>query len=309
MLHACVLQSCPTLCDPMDCSPPGSSVQGILQARILEWVALPSSRGSSSPRDRTCISCIVDGFFSTEPQGKPWHDPKEKSSVTFDISWELQMTPDDQVSGVFSWLPPPNCLLCPTHLLGKMWFKWWEQVAHGLGQAPLGCWHRVSEARGLSEEVLSVLKAAGFVFTENHLQALLPRTLGTTHLWDVRVAPGSCTVQGQWARGAGSMLSPFEIPGGLLWFDAWIALFCREGALHKFTRYTPSPWNGTWAWLVGGILTNTLLLKHRIKGVLPRALLRCCPIFLHALTHLFIKPTICAELCWALSQSKPLSSR
>ena len=41
------LQSCLTLCDPMDCSPPGSSVDGILQARILEWVAMPSSRGSS----------------------------------------------------------------------------------------------------------------------------------------------------------------------------------------------------------------------------------------------------------------------
>ena len=46
---ACVLvaQSCPNLCDPMDCSPPGSSVHGVLQARIPEWVAVPSSRGSS----------------------------------------------------------------------------------------------------------------------------------------------------------------------------------------------------------------------------------------------------------------------
>ena len=44
-------QSCPTLCDPMDCSPPGSSVHGISQARILEWVAVPSSSGSSRPRD------------------------------------------------------------------------------------------------------------------------------------------------------------------------------------------------------------------------------------------------------------------
>ena len=49
------LQSCPALCDPMDCSPPGSSVHGVLQARILEWVVMPSSRGSSQPRDRTCI--------------------------------------------------------------------------------------------------------------------------------------------------------------------------------------------------------------------------------------------------------------
>ena len=46
-----VTQSCPTLCNPMDCRPPGSSVHGILQARILEWVAMPSSRGSSQPRD------------------------------------------------------------------------------------------------------------------------------------------------------------------------------------------------------------------------------------------------------------------
>ena len=51
-------QSCLTLCDTMDCSLPGSSVHRILQARILEWVALPSSKGSSQPRDGTCISCI-----------------------------------------------------------------------------------------------------------------------------------------------------------------------------------------------------------------------------------------------------------
>ena len=52
-----VAQSCPTLCDPMDCSPPGPSVHGILQARILEWVAVPSSRGSSRPKDQTLVSC------------------------------------------------------------------------------------------------------------------------------------------------------------------------------------------------------------------------------------------------------------
>ena len=52
------LQSCPALCNPMDCSPPGSSVHEILQARILEWVAMPSSRGSSPARDRTRVSCV-----------------------------------------------------------------------------------------------------------------------------------------------------------------------------------------------------------------------------------------------------------
>ena len=58
-----VAQSCPTLCDPMDCSPPGSSVSGMLQARILEWVAMPSSRGSSQCRDQTWVSCIAGRFF------------------------------------------------------------------------------------------------------------------------------------------------------------------------------------------------------------------------------------------------------
>ena len=52
-----VAQSCPTLCDPTDCSPPGSSVRGILQARVPEWVAIPFSRVSSQPRDRTLVSC------------------------------------------------------------------------------------------------------------------------------------------------------------------------------------------------------------------------------------------------------------
>ena len=59
-----VAQLCPTLCDPMDCSPPDSSVCEILQTKILEWVAIPFTRGSSQPRDRTQISCIADGLPS-----------------------------------------------------------------------------------------------------------------------------------------------------------------------------------------------------------------------------------------------------
>ena len=58
------LQSCPTLCDPIDCSQPGSSVRGILQARILEWVAVPFSRGSSPPRDQTQVSPIAGRFLT-----------------------------------------------------------------------------------------------------------------------------------------------------------------------------------------------------------------------------------------------------
>ena len=65
-----VILSCLTLCDPMDCSPPGSSVHGILQARILERVAISSSRRSSQPRDRTQVSHIAGDSLLSEPPGK-----------------------------------------------------------------------------------------------------------------------------------------------------------------------------------------------------------------------------------------------
>ena len=58
-----VAQSYPTLCYPMDCSLPGSTVHGIFQARILEWVAISFSRRSSWPRDRTWVSCVVGRCF------------------------------------------------------------------------------------------------------------------------------------------------------------------------------------------------------------------------------------------------------
>ena len=61
-----VAQSCPTLCDPMN-----YTVHGILQARMLEWVAVAFSRGSSQPRDWTQIPCIAGRFFTSEPPGKP----------------------------------------------------------------------------------------------------------------------------------------------------------------------------------------------------------------------------------------------
>ena len=74
-VYAKLLQSCPTLCDPMHCSPPGSSIYGILQARILQWIAVPSPQGSSPPRDWTCgsyVSCICrQVLYPLTPPGKP----------------------------------------------------------------------------------------------------------------------------------------------------------------------------------------------------------------------------------------------
>ena len=63
--YCCVRILCLTLCNPMDCSPPGSPVYGILQARILEWIAISFSKGSSRPRDQNQVSCNADSFRPT----------------------------------------------------------------------------------------------------------------------------------------------------------------------------------------------------------------------------------------------------
>ena len=72
-----VVQSWPALCPALDCSPPDSSVYELFQARILKWVAISFSRGSSQPKDRTwvsCVSCIAGRCFTTLPPGKPRRD-------------------------------------------------------------------------------------------------------------------------------------------------------------------------------------------------------------------------------------------
>ena len=72
-----LVQSCPTLCDPMECNPPGSSVHGILQARIMDWIAMPSFRGSSPPRDQTQVSmspALAGRFFTIS---MTWETPQK----------------------------------------------------------------------------------------------------------------------------------------------------------------------------------------------------------------------------------------
>ena len=103
-LNTCVcaesLQSCPILCDPMDYSLPGSYIHEIFQARVLEWIAMPSSRGSPQFRDQIQVSCIAGGFFtirvtaaaaikSHQPCPTPW-DPIDGSPLGFPIPGILQ---------------------------------------------------------------------------------------------------------------------------------------------------------------------------------------------------------------------------
>ena len=111
------LQSCPILCDPMDCSPPGSSVLGILQARILEGIAMPSSRGSSQPRDRTYISlCLLHWQESSLPLELLWKLKKESvnhsvvsnSATPMDYSLEGSSVHGILQARILEWVARPS---------------------------------------------------------------------------------------------------------------------------------------------------------------------------------------------------------
>ena len=85
-----VAQLCPTLCDPMDCSPPGSSIHGIFQERVLEWGAISFSRGSSQPRDWTQVSRTAGRRFTV------W-----ATREALDLNYLFRNT---EVLGAFQWL-------------------------------------------------------------------------------------------------------------------------------------------------------------------------------------------------------------
>ena len=92
--EAKVTRLCPTLCNPMDCSLPGSSVHGILWARILKWVALSFSRRSSWPRDRTWISFTAGRFFTNWAQGSLiLYDPHKLTSLTLRLVFTPRCKP------------------------------------------------------------------------------------------------------------------------------------------------------------------------------------------------------------------------
>ena len=130
-----VTQSCPTLCDPMDCSLPGSSVHGIFQARVLEWVAICFSSGSSQPRNQTWVSFIVGRcFYHLSHQGSPYIK-------------EILQEPCCQASG------SPTC----SYWIFLRWDPWpeldWilQSLSLGKGMLHVACYgpHAIIESLGL----------------------------------------------------------------------------------------------------------------------------------------------------------------
>ena len=102
-LKVLVAQSCLTLWDPVDWSPSGSSVHGILQTTILEWVAIPFSRGSSQPRDQTRFPALWADSLTSEPPGKPHDLPLNVDTFPFAVLTHWHISRGKSQSGGFVW--------------------------------------------------------------------------------------------------------------------------------------------------------------------------------------------------------------
>ena len=124
-------QKCLILCNPMGCSPPGSHIHAIFQAKILEWFAISYSRGFSWPRDRipiSCGSCIAGRFFTAGPPGKPDDvgfssvtqlcltlcDPMDSSMPGFPVHHQLPEFSQTHVNWVSDVIQPSNLLSSPS---------------------------------------------------------------------------------------------------------------------------------------------------------------------------------------------------
>ena len=128
-MHAKSLQSCPTLCNTMDCSLPGSSVHGILQTKILERIVMPFSRGSSWPEDHTHISC---GFCITVKILYHW------------VTGEAQNAGKVPKSSTLFWCNLSKnrsrfCRYSPKGSL-RLWYQWQAQVVTYVSNHPPTTW-------------------------------------------------------------------------------------------------------------------------------------------------------------------------
>ena len=157
-------QSCPTLSDPMDCSPPASSVHGILQARILEWATISYSRGYSQPRIKPmslASPALAGRFFATAPAGKPKaasEHPTTPALVSFPgPPWLTTIAPSFPTASSWPQLPMPTSTLLPP----ASWLN--KPLSISRGQ----CYHLLEHF--LSGSILKPQASLMLAFTSNHL--------------------------------------------------------------------------------------------------------------------------------------------
>ena len=111
-----VIKLCLTFCDPMDYSPPGSSIHGIFQVRIVEVVSISFFRGSFWPMNRTSVSCFSGGVFTTEPSGKPKckyictlsHSVVSDSAIPWTITCQAPLSMGILQARILEWVAMPS---------------------------------------------------------------------------------------------------------------------------------------------------------------------------------------------------------
>ena len=165
-----VTQSCPTLCDPMDCSPPGSSLHRILQARTLVWVAIPFSRGFSWPRDQILVSRIVVRFFTI--WATSWHF----KMMTFFIFAQLMRHLLTELLHLSSLLQMPNdCRMVKVEFFSNFSYK--SSSLDDCSQLVVVSFHYSWPLYSSSSRLSSPLQN----FLNNHCSICLLAVLGQMH--------------------------------------------------------------------------------------------------------------------------------
>ena len=153
-----VAQSCLTVCNPMNCSPPGSSVHGILQASILEQVAIPFSRGSSPLRDRTQVSCIAGRFFTFWNTREAWDEGYHLLSS----GYRAGTVPNTlQINSFYPHNKPLGLLVSVSSFFFYSWGYWISERAGDLPKVTQlrAQWHTVAEMRVKPKPSSSFLQA------------------------------------------------------------------------------------------------------------------------------------------------------
>ena len=153
-----VTHVCPTLFDPMNCNSPGFSVHGILQAKTLEWVAIPFSRRSSQPRNRTQVSCIVGGFFTSWATREAQPD---KRHLRKDVQLTSHLSVKDWIHPQRPWRQ--RCLLssCPLTFTDNMTVHT-GNTKFGYDKSLI-----ITEFSGVTEKKDNIEKSTVFPYTSN----------------------------------------------------------------------------------------------------------------------------------------------